>query len=120
VAAARRVFDAYVEAGGRGPRVLIRRVHVGPLPPAAREGLADLYRTQGANDDDLQLVNDTDPEAVGSGLAGILRACGATALNLRVNLRGMNADDTRNQIELLTGALKAFRSEVDVQDERLI
>jgi alkanesulfonate monooxygenase SsuD/methylene tetrahydromethanopterin reductase-like flavin-dependent oxidoreductase (luciferase family) len=116
VAAARKVFDAYVESGGRGPRVLIRRVHVGPLPPAARQGLADLYRPQGGNDDDVQLVNESDPPAVGHELAGVLRASGATALNLRVNLRGMTTYDTRTQIKLLAGALTAFRSEVDVQD----
>jgi alkanesulfonate monooxygenase SsuD/methylene tetrahydromethanopterin reductase-like flavin-dependent oxidoreductase (luciferase family) len=101
-AGARALFEAYTAAGGAGPRVLIRRAHVGPLSAEARDGLASLYASAGATEGAALLAGDAS--TVAAGLAGEYGASGATALNLRVNVLGIGPAETRQQIRAL-GAL---------------
>lgn len=119
-AAAHEIFEGYRGAGGRGPRVLIRRVHLGSVSEAAWAGLAARYRSQAPAGKDLQLIQGDDAEALGETLISQLEASGASALNLRVNLGGETVDETREQIALLARAISRARSQIDVEDERLV
>ncbi len=93
----------FVEAGGTGATVAIRRVAVGALR-------SDLVRRQRAVYDsysgptpfgDDQTIASTDPAEVVDRLADLVAATGIGALNLRVQLPGMTPEDVRAQIELL-------------------
>jgi alkanesulfonate monooxygenase SsuD/methylene tetrahydromethanopterin reductase-like flavin-dependent oxidoreductase (luciferase family) len=117
--AANALFDAYTAAGGVGPRVLIRRVHLGPLSGEAKAGLARLYISAGAREGARITLGD-DGLTLGAALSKEYEQSGATALNLRVNVLGIGFDETREQIRALGAALGVIRErrlEVDVEDE---
>jgi alkanesulfonate monooxygenase SsuD/methylene tetrahydromethanopterin reductase-like flavin-dependent oxidoreductase (luciferase family) len=105
---ARSLFDAYTAAGGEGPRVLIRRAHVGPLSAEARAGLVRLYASAGASDEGALIAGDAS--IVAAGIVSQYAASGATALNLRVNVLGISPEDTRRQIQALATALPAIHN----------
>ena len=96
-----RLTAAFAEGGGRGAKVLIRRVWLGRLPSelvarqrAVYEGYAG--RTDAFSED--QTVASDDPAEIAQRLAGTLDEVGADVLNLRVQLPGMVPEDVRDQI----------------------
>lgn len=103
----RALVDAYHEADGRGPCVLIRRAWLGEPPQARVAEQLDRYRSYasksaqqhwGSGD---QLVGDTDATVVGEELAQTAAAVGADALNLRVHVPGVEPGTARDQIAAL-------------------
>ena len=60
VAKARGLFETYLEAGGTGPRLLIRRIWLGTVSPTIMDELAAPYRLAGAS----YLPDDPDAELV--------------------------------------------------------
>jgi alkanesulfonate monooxygenase SsuD/methylene tetrahydromethanopterin reductase-like flavin-dependent oxidoreductase (luciferase family) len=100
----RLLTDAYHEAGGDGPCVLIRRAWLGEPPRARVDEQLDRYRSytpkaaQAHWGDSSQLVDAADPAAVVEELAAVARAGGADALNLRVHVPGVAPAAAREQI----------------------
>ncbi|MDI2129851.1 LLM class flavin-dependent oxidoreductase [Yinghuangia seranimata] len=96
----------YVDAGGTGPRVLIRRVWLGDPPREAFEQQRDVYRSyspaaaQRHWRDTGFLCHDT-PEALAAELLATWRDTGATCLNLRVHVPGVDPEAAREQIAVL-------------------
>lgn len=102
----RELTRRYQEAGGVGPRVLIRRVWIGPPPREAFERQLDVYRGYSA-EAALRHWRGTgflchdDPDALAAELADIARKVGATCLNLRIHVPGVAPEAAREQIEVL-------------------
>lgn len=102
----RRLSDAHAEAGGTGPRVLVRRVWLGEPPTAAFDAQFDVYRsyTPSERQDHWRgsgwLTGD-DPAALAESLASALTGSGATCLNLRIHAPGVPADAAEEQIGVL-------------------
>jgi alkanesulfonate monooxygenase SsuD/methylene tetrahydromethanopterin reductase-like flavin-dependent oxidoreductase (luciferase family) len=107
----RVLTDAYREAGGAGPCVLIRRAWLGEPPRARVEEQLDRYRSytpsraQAHWGDGSQLVEADDPAGVADELAAVARAVGADALNLRVHVPGVAPGAARDQIAGLGDAV---------------
>ena len=98
--------DAYVEAGGTGPRILIRRVWLGAPPADLFDAQLEVYRSYSpATAIDrwrgTGFVCHEDPVSLADEVASAVTACGATCLNLRVHVPGVTAAHARQQIELL-------------------
>jgi alkanesulfonate monooxygenase SsuD/methylene tetrahydromethanopterin reductase-like flavin-dependent oxidoreductase (luciferase family) len=99
----RQLTDAYRQAGGTGPCILIRRSWLGDPPRDRHERQVDVYRgyasaaAQSHWSSD-QLVTETTPGSVADRLADVARRAGADALNLRVQVPGVTPADARNQI----------------------
>lgn len=99
----RQLTDAYREAGGTGPCVLIRRAWLGDPPRDRLDRQVDVYsgyaspaaQSHWSSD---QLVSGTDGDAVAAQLADTARQAGANALNLRVQVPGVAPADAREQI----------------------
>jgi alkanesulfonate monooxygenase SsuD/methylene tetrahydromethanopterin reductase-like flavin-dependent oxidoreductase (luciferase family) len=107
VPALRRLCDAYAEAGGRQPRVAVRRVWIGE----ARRDLIDRqravydgYAPRPDVSEDATVVA-AEPGEMADRLAEVWTQSGADALNLRVHLPGLGPDAVRRQIEALAGAV---------------
>jgi hypothetical protein len=102
----RELTDRYVEAGGGQARVLIRRVWLGDPPRAAFEKQSDLYRSyspQAAQRHwrDTGFICHASPADLAAELSATLRDVGATCLNLRVQVPGVDAAAAREQIRAL-------------------
>jgi alkanesulfonate monooxygenase SsuD/methylene tetrahydromethanopterin reductase-like flavin-dependent oxidoreductase (luciferase family) len=96
-----RLTAGYQEAGGRGSRVLIRRVWLGALQSDLvdeQRRVYDSYAGSASAFGDDQTVCSDHPEALADQLAALVGRSGADALNLRVQLPGMPADAVRDQI----------------------
>jgi len=106
----RELVDEYAAAGGRGPRVLIRRVWLGAAPTAEAERQLAFYRSysdsavQSRWGDD-ELVQAGDGAELAERLAALLERSGCDALNLRVHLRGLAPAPIRDQIARLGAEL---------------
>lgn len=114
---AAELVEAYRDAGGRAPGVLIRRVWVG-APPASLESQVELYRSAGSDPSWLvqtgmdPLVSGTAAEVV-ERLAADLRISGLDALNLRVHLDGASPEAVAEQIAAVgADVLPALRTAV--------
>jgi alkanesulfonate monooxygenase SsuD/methylene tetrahydromethanopterin reductase-like flavin-dependent oxidoreductase (luciferase family) len=104
----RALVDAYRDAGGAGPCVLIRRAWVGTAPELETERQVDTYRSYapggasshwGAD----EMVAAADAEEVAARLIDAVLTAGADAVNVRVHVPGISPDAVRSQIELLGG-----------------
>jgi alkanesulfonate monooxygenase SsuD/methylene tetrahydromethanopterin reductase-like flavin-dependent oxidoreductase (luciferase family) len=101
----RALTDAYHDAGGTGPCILIRRAWLGPPPAAAVEGQMQFYRgytsskSQTHWGEGQELISGPDGAAVAEGLAKVLEATACDALNLRVHVHGLEPALVREQIE---------------------
>jgi alkanesulfonate monooxygenase SsuD/methylene tetrahydromethanopterin reductase-like flavin-dependent oxidoreductase (luciferase family) len=102
----RPVTDAYLGAGGTGPRVLIRRVWLGDPPADAFARQDEVYRTyspaaaqQHWRDDGWLATN--DPDELVAALLTAADASGADSLNLRVHAPGITPAAARQQIRAL-------------------
>jgi alkanesulfonate monooxygenase SsuD/methylene tetrahydromethanopterin reductase-like flavin-dependent oxidoreductase (luciferase family) len=102
----RMLVDAYREAGGTGPCMLIRRVWVGPPPTDLVARQVDVYRSYSPADaqarwEGEQLVTGPDAETVAAELGRVARTAGADSLNLRVHVPGVSVEAAREQIALI-------------------
>ncbi len=101
-----RLSAAYDEAGGIGPKVLIRRVWLGDPPREAFDRQAEVYRSYSSATAqehwrDNGFVCREDPAELAADLRQALDAAGATCLNLRVHVPGVSSALAREQIERL-------------------
>jgi alkanesulfonate monooxygenase SsuD/methylene tetrahydromethanopterin reductase-like flavin-dependent oxidoreductase (luciferase family) len=99
----RELTDAYRDAGGSGPCILIRRAWLGEVPRGQVEQQLDRYRSytpRGAQAHwgDDELVGAADASTVAGQLADAVHRAGADALNLRVHFPGVPRDAARAQI----------------------
>jgi alkanesulfonate monooxygenase SsuD/methylene tetrahydromethanopterin reductase-like flavin-dependent oxidoreductase (luciferase family) len=102
----RQLVDAYREAGGTGPCVLIRRAWVGEPPRERLDRQMEVYRNYATAEAQShwradELVHAIEPEDVAAGLADAARRAGTDALNLRVHAPGVSPEVARQQIALL-------------------
>jgi alkanesulfonate monooxygenase SsuD/methylene tetrahydromethanopterin reductase-like flavin-dependent oxidoreductase (luciferase family) len=101
----RELTDAYLDAGGGGPRVLIRRAWVGEPHRAETEAQVEVYRgyaSPGAQSHwGAQEQVAAGPEAVAEALDAALRAAGCDCLNVRVHVPGVPPEAVRDQIAAL-------------------
>ena len=102
----RELIDAYHEAGGQAPCVLIRRAWVGEPPRARLDDQVDVYRSYSpasaqAHWGGDELVDAPTADDVVSGLLDGLARSGGDALNLRVHVPGVSPDVAREQIARL-------------------
>jgi alkanesulfonate monooxygenase SsuD/methylene tetrahydromethanopterin reductase-like flavin-dependent oxidoreductase (luciferase family) len=108
-----RLTRAFVEAGGTGPKVLIRRVWLGRVPTrlvARQRAVYESYAGQATSLGDDQTIAADDPAELAERIAATMTDVGADALNLRVQLPGMDPEIVREQIAsigtLVVGLLK--------------
>ncbi len=99
-----RLTRAYDQAGGSGPKVLIRRVWLG----AMAQDLVDRQRqVYDAVTEDAtafgadQTVTAGESDELADRLVDVVRRAGATSVDLRVHLPGMRPADVRSQIARL-------------------
>ena len=101
----RALSDAYDEAGGTGPKILIRRVWIGGPPGEAVDNQLDLYRTyttegtmarwdQGAN----TVLAANGPEAAEQ-LHAEMAATGINTINIRIHVVGLSPAYIRDQLD---------------------
>ncbi len=99
LAALTRAFD---EAGGRGSKMLIRRVWLGRSQSdliEAQRAVYESYAAPATSFGDDQTIASDDPEEMVARLAAVVSEVGADALNLRIQLPGMLPEQVREQIE---------------------
>jgi alkanesulfonate monooxygenase SsuD/methylene tetrahydromethanopterin reductase-like flavin-dependent oxidoreductase (luciferase family) len=99
----RELTDAYRDAGGTGPCILIRRAWLGEPPRNEVEQQLDRYRSytpRGAQAHwgDDELAGAADARIVAGQLADAVSVAGADALNVRVHVPGVTLDAARAQI----------------------
>jgi alkanesulfonate monooxygenase SsuD/methylene tetrahydromethanopterin reductase-like flavin-dependent oxidoreductase (luciferase family) len=107
--AVREQTDAYVAAGGAGPRILIRRLWVGAPPAANLEVQMERYRAAAMTGEATARIMDRwgkgDNEIAGSHgdevaeeLYDTMVQAGCDALNVRVFLAGLTAAEVHDQL----------------------
>jgi alkanesulfonate monooxygenase SsuD/methylene tetrahydromethanopterin reductase-like flavin-dependent oxidoreductase (luciferase family) len=99
----RHIVDAYRAAGGTGSCVLIRRVWVGAPPADLVQRQIGVYRTYATGAaqshwEGDQLVGDPDGSRIAVALADVLSRTGADALNLRIQVPGVDPAAAFDQI----------------------
>jgi alkanesulfonate monooxygenase SsuD/methylene tetrahydromethanopterin reductase-like flavin-dependent oxidoreductase (luciferase family) len=102
----RLLADAYTEAGGTGPRILIRRCWIGPRPTENVEAQMARYRGYASSRAQAQWGSDeyvvgADGEEVAQRLHDVLTRSGCDVLNLRVFLAGLAPSVVHEQIGAL-------------------
>jgi alkanesulfonate monooxygenase SsuD/methylene tetrahydromethanopterin reductase-like flavin-dependent oxidoreductase (luciferase family) len=97
----RKLSTTYDQAGGTGPKVLIRRVWLGEPPTEAFDRQAAVYRSYASTSADHSFLTSTNPDQLATALRSALREAGATCLNLRVHVPGVTPAMAREQIERL-------------------
>ncbi|HXY94179.1 MAG TPA: LLM class flavin-dependent oxidoreductase [Acidimicrobiia bacterium] len=102
----RVLTDAYRDAGGQGPCVLIRRAWVGEPPRDRLADQVDVYRGYSSRSamqhwGTDELVGATDGATVAGELREVLRRAGADALNVRIHVPGVSPAEAREQIQRL-------------------
>jgi alkanesulfonate monooxygenase SsuD/methylene tetrahydromethanopterin reductase-like flavin-dependent oxidoreductase (luciferase family) len=102
----RTLSNAYVEAGGNAPRILIRRVWLGSPPKEAFEAQFEVYQSYSSTEalshwrDNGWICGD-DANSLAIELAEAVRTTNSTCLNLRIHAPGIAADAARDQIAAL-------------------
>jgi alkanesulfonate monooxygenase SsuD/methylene tetrahydromethanopterin reductase-like flavin-dependent oxidoreductase (luciferase family) len=99
----RELTDAYRDAGGDAPCVLIRRAWVGEPPRERVDDQVDVYRSYSSKSamehwGTNELVDAPTADDVVEGLLGALERAGCDALNLRVHVPGVSPAGAREQI----------------------
>jgi alkanesulfonate monooxygenase SsuD/methylene tetrahydromethanopterin reductase-like flavin-dependent oxidoreductase (luciferase family) len=102
----RELIDAYHDAGGLGPCVLIRRAWLGQPPRDELEQQVGVYRGYASTAAQShwrgdELVHGDEPKAVGDAIVSLMKRTNADALNLRVHAPGVSAALAREQITIL-------------------
>ncbi|MDH4170971.1 MAG: LLM class flavin-dependent oxidoreductase [Acidimicrobiia bacterium] len=117
-AVSRRLSDAYLEAGGRAARILIRRVWIGDAPTEEMAAQMAHYRSYAperavANwGEGEQLVIGGGAEEVAQRLGEIMAASRCDTVNIRVQVTGVAPEVVRDQIGAYDGAMHLFRQAV--------
>lgn len=97
-----RLTEAFEDAGGSGPKVLIRRIWLGRVRSGLIHDQRAVYESYAAGarsfGEDQTIASD-EPDDLAERLAATMREVGANALNLRIQLPGMAPDQVREQIE---------------------
>jgi len=99
----RELIDAYRDAGGTAPCVLIRRAWVGEPPRERVDDQVDVYRSYSSKSamehwGRDELVDAPTADDVIDGLLDALERADADALNLRVHVPGVSPEAAREQI----------------------
>jgi hypothetical protein len=99
----RELIDAYHDAGGTAPCVLIRRAWIGEAPRERVDDQVDVYRSYSSKSamehwGQDELVDAPSADVVVGGLVEALAHAGADALNVRVHVPGVTPDAARAQI----------------------
>jgi alkanesulfonate monooxygenase SsuD/methylene tetrahydromethanopterin reductase-like flavin-dependent oxidoreductase (luciferase family) len=102
----RELVDAFHEAGGTAPCVLVRRAWVGEPPRHDFDGQLAVYRdytpqAAQAQWGEQEMVDSTGPADIAAGLLAALERSGCDALNLRVHVPGVSPEAARGQIARL-------------------
>jgi alkanesulfonate monooxygenase SsuD/methylene tetrahydromethanopterin reductase-like flavin-dependent oxidoreductase (luciferase family) len=112
----RRLVDAYLEAGGAGPRIAVRRAWVGepPVEEIARQlAIYRSYAPAGAQDhwsggaDHVGMVVSPDAVEVAGRLRAFLAETGCDVLNVRVHVAGLEPTVVREQILAMGDCLRS-------------
>jgi alkanesulfonate monooxygenase SsuD/methylene tetrahydromethanopterin reductase-like flavin-dependent oxidoreductase (luciferase family) len=102
----RELSEAYLDAGGTGPRILIRRAWIGPPPTDNMAAQMNRYRgyaparavaTWGEDD---SLIAGADGAEVAERVHGAMVRAGCDVVNIRVFLAGLTPDQVHEQIRL--------------------
>ena len=96
-----RLTAAYGEAGGTGSKVLIRRVWLGRVRSQLVDKQRAVYESYAADATSFgadQTIASDDPGEMAQRLAATMKEVGADAVNLRVQLPGMEPEQVREQI----------------------
>lgn len=98
-----RLSEAYVEAGGTGPRIAIRRVWIGDPPNdemAAQMAHYRSYAPEAAmkNWDGDQLIAAPTPGEVAERLADFLDAAGCDTVNVRIHVKDLTPGQVDDQL----------------------
>ena len=102
----RALSDAYDEAGGTGPKILIRRVWIGGPPGEAVDNQLDLYRSYTAQgtmarwDQGANTVLAADGAEAAEQLHAEMAATGTDTINIRIHVVGLSPDYIRDQLDL--------------------
>jgi alkanesulfonate monooxygenase SsuD/methylene tetrahydromethanopterin reductase-like flavin-dependent oxidoreductase (luciferase family) len=99
-----RLTQAFDDAGGTGPKVLIRRAWLGQVRSGLVEGQRAVYESYAPDASAFgadQTIASDDPDDVAERLVRAMVEVGADALNLRVQLPGMEPAQVREQIARL-------------------
>lgn len=102
----RALSDAYDEAGGTGPKILIRRVWIGGPPGEAVDKQLDLYRSYAAQgtmarwDQGANTVLAEDGAEAAQQLWAAMDATGADTINIRIHVVGLSPAYVRDQLGL--------------------
>jgi alkanesulfonate monooxygenase SsuD/methylene tetrahydromethanopterin reductase-like flavin-dependent oxidoreductase (luciferase family) len=102
----RDLVDAYRDAGGEGPCIMIRRAWIGEPPRARVDAQVDVYRSYSSDTAQShwggdELVTHSAASAVGDALAEAATRAGVDGINLRVHVPGVDPEAARQQIVLL-------------------
>jgi len=102
----RTLVDAYHDAGGDRPCLLVRRVWTGAPPMAHVERQVDRYRAYASPRAQThwrgdQLVVAADSATMAEELAAVSSSAGVDALNLRIHVPGVAPEAVRHQIAAL-------------------
>jgi alkanesulfonate monooxygenase SsuD/methylene tetrahydromethanopterin reductase-like flavin-dependent oxidoreductase (luciferase family) len=99
-----RLTSAYDEAGGQGPKVLIRRVWLGDVARDLVDRQRQVYDSVTGDPTAFgadQTVAAGAPDELAERLVDVVRRVGATSVDLRVHLPGMEPATVRKQISRL-------------------
>lgn len=97
--------DAYDDAGGTGPKILIRRVWIGGPPGEAVDNQLDLYRSYTAQgtmarwDQGANTVLAADGAEAAEQLHAAMEATGTNTINIRIHVVGLPPDYIRDQLD---------------------
>jgi alkanesulfonate monooxygenase SsuD/methylene tetrahydromethanopterin reductase-like flavin-dependent oxidoreductase (luciferase family) len=102
----REISDAYRDADGDGPCIVIRRAWLGEPPRERVERQLDVYRSYAPSSAQEhwqgdQMIGATDARAVADALVDSTLRSGASSVNLRVHFPGVSTEAAREQIERL-------------------
>jgi len=102
----RALVDAYHEAGGTGPCIMIRRAWIGDPPRARVDAQVDVYRSYSSSAAQShwggdELITHSAAAAVSTAVADAATRAGVDSVNLRVHVPGVDPEAARQQIVLL-------------------
>jgi hypothetical protein len=100
----KRICEAYDAGGGTHPKVIIRRVWMGPPRSeliGRQQDVYDTYAGDGRRFAEDQTITAREPGEMADRLYDAWQAAGADAINLRVHLPGVAPVEAREQIMAL-------------------